>query len=228
MNNNLGNKETMADNIKYYMKKFNKSRMDMCNALGVKYTTFTDWVKGNSYPRIDKIELMANYFGITKSDLVEVRDTLTEIPMSNIVFDDYFPLHYYSGLSAGSFEELLEAEPDSVVYVPIIFQGRKKRLHAFKVNGTSMNNVIPDGSIVVIEDTHNNAMRYSDGTIIIAFMDGTATVKRLYSSGNQIMLMPDSSDKSHMPILITQEQQLIIIGKVIWHMNPEDIAEKWY
>ena len=39
----------------------------MCDALGVKYTTFTDWVKGNSYPRIDKIELMANYFGISKS-----------------------------------------------------------------------------------------------------------------------------------------------------------------
>ena len=43
----------------------------MCDALGVKYTTFTDWVKGNAYPRIDKIELMANYFGIDKSDLVE-------------------------------------------------------------------------------------------------------------------------------------------------------------
>ena len=49
----------------------------MCNALGVKYTTFTDWVKGNSYPRIDKIELMANYFGISKSDLVEERKNLT-------------------------------------------------------------------------------------------------------------------------------------------------------
>ena len=46
----------------------------MCDALGVKYTTFTDWVKGNSYPRIDKIELMANYFGISKADLVEDRN----------------------------------------------------------------------------------------------------------------------------------------------------------
>ena len=49
----------------------------MCDALGVKYTTFTDWVKGNSYPRIDKIELMANYFGISKADLVEERNILT-------------------------------------------------------------------------------------------------------------------------------------------------------
>ena len=69
----LGNKEIMAKNIRYYMEKYGKSRQDMCDALGVKYTTFTDWVKGNSYPRIDKIELMANYFGISKADLVEDR-----------------------------------------------------------------------------------------------------------------------------------------------------------
>ena len=67
----LGNKEIMAKNIMYYMEKYDKTRQDMCEALGVKYTTFTDWVKGKSYPRIDKIELMANYFGISKSDLVE-------------------------------------------------------------------------------------------------------------------------------------------------------------
>lgn len=69
--NNLGNKKIMSKNIQYYMDKNKKSRTDMCQALGVKYTTFTDWVKGNTYPRIDKIELMANYFGIQKSDLVE-------------------------------------------------------------------------------------------------------------------------------------------------------------
>ena len=67
----LGNKEIMAQNIQFYMDKYGKTRQDMCEALGVKYTTFTDWVKGNTYPRIDKIELMANYFGISKSDLVE-------------------------------------------------------------------------------------------------------------------------------------------------------------
>ena len=74
----LGNKEIMAKNIQYYMDKYGKTRQDMCEALGVKYTTFTDWVKGNSYPRIDKIELMANYFGISKADLVEDHNDLSD------------------------------------------------------------------------------------------------------------------------------------------------------
>lgn len=64
-------KEIMAKNIKYYMNKFGKTRGEICESLGIKYTTFTDWVNGNSYPRIDKIEIMANYFGISKSDLME-------------------------------------------------------------------------------------------------------------------------------------------------------------
>lgn len=67
----LGNKEIMASNIKRYMQLFNKDRNDICRDLGFKYTTFTDWINGNTYPRIDKIEMMANYFGVTKADLVE-------------------------------------------------------------------------------------------------------------------------------------------------------------
>ena len=67
----LGNKEIMAANLQYYMEKNNLSRQDLCQALGIKYTTLTDWLKANTYPRIDKIELMANYFGISKADLVE-------------------------------------------------------------------------------------------------------------------------------------------------------------
>lgn len=57
----------------YYMHLFQKTRRDMCCTLNVPYTTFTDWVKAKTYPRIDKIEMMANYFGISKADLVEER-----------------------------------------------------------------------------------------------------------------------------------------------------------
>ncbi len=70
----LDNKDIMARNIQYYMKIQGRSRRDVCEAIGVKYTTFTDWVKGYAYPRIDKTELMANYFCVSKSDLVEEKN----------------------------------------------------------------------------------------------------------------------------------------------------------
>lgn len=87
---NLGNKEIMSKNIKYYMDINNKDRNQVCKDLGFKYSTFTDWVNGNKYPRIDKIELLANYFGIAKSDLVEEKNNYTELNQKDKKeIDDY-------------------------------------------------------------------------------------------------------------------------------------------
>ena len=76
----LGNKQIMADNIIYYMNLLGKTRGDICRDLDFKYTTVTGWITGEKYPRIDKIELLANYFGITKADLVERRLGIDPIP----------------------------------------------------------------------------------------------------------------------------------------------------
>ena len=84
MENNLGNKQILAKNLQYYMDMNNVTRNDLCEALGVKYTTLTDWVNAKTYPRIDKIELMARYFGINKADLVEER-TAKEQAISNLL-----------------------------------------------------------------------------------------------------------------------------------------------
>lgn len=66
-------KQIMADNIRYYMDRKGVTNQQICDDLGFKYTTFMDWIKGVTYPRIGKVELMANYFGILKSDLIEER-----------------------------------------------------------------------------------------------------------------------------------------------------------
>lgn len=67
----IENKQVMARNIRKYMERKGVSNQQICEALGFKYTTFMDWIKGTTYPRIGKIEAMANYFGIQKSDLIE-------------------------------------------------------------------------------------------------------------------------------------------------------------
>ena len=71
MENSYNNKQIIAENILFYMDKHDKTRKDICKAINIPYTTFTDWIKGNTYPRIDKIELLADYFSISKSELVE-------------------------------------------------------------------------------------------------------------------------------------------------------------
>lgn len=69
--NNLGNKQIMAKNIRRYMEQNRVTQTDVCNTLGIPMPTLSDWINAKTYPRIDKIEMLANYFGITKADLVE-------------------------------------------------------------------------------------------------------------------------------------------------------------
>lgn len=81
----LGNKEIMSRNIKYYLQKSGKTRNDLVADLNLKYMTVSDWINGKTYPRIDKIEMLANYFGVMKSDLVEDRSTAQQIVENYIV-----------------------------------------------------------------------------------------------------------------------------------------------
>lgn len=65
------NKEIMARNIKLQMEKNGVNATELCKALDIKQNTFSDWINAKNYPRIDKIEKLAQYFGISKALLVE-------------------------------------------------------------------------------------------------------------------------------------------------------------
>lgn len=71
------NKMIMAKNIQRYMDQRGITRQQLCDALDIKYTTLRDWLKGITYPRIGKVEAMANYFGCEKSDLIEEKEKST-------------------------------------------------------------------------------------------------------------------------------------------------------
>lgn len=69
----MDNKMIFAQNLQRYMDLHRKTRRDLSDALGISYYTVTDWVKGKKLARMDKIEMLAEYFGIQKSDLIELQ-----------------------------------------------------------------------------------------------------------------------------------------------------------
>ena len=68
---NMGNKEVLSKNLKKYIVKSGKDRSTVAEELDLSYSTLTEWVNGNKYPRIDNIEKLAGYFKVSKSDLIE-------------------------------------------------------------------------------------------------------------------------------------------------------------
>ena len=74
------NKNIFASNLNRLMVSHRKSRKDLSDALGISYFTITAWVNGTKYPRMDKVEMLANYFGVLKSDLIEEKEESKQTP----------------------------------------------------------------------------------------------------------------------------------------------------
>lgn len=201
----LGNKEIMAKNIQYYMELYGKTRQEMCDSLGVKYTTFTDWVKGNSYPRIDKIELMANYFGISKADLVEDRSKRSA-PHKGVVINVLGRVA--AGIPIDAVEDIIDTEEISEE------MAKTGEFFGLQIHGDSMTPSICDGDIVIVKQ-QNDA---ESGDIVIATINGDeATCKRLRKYKDGIELI--SNNPSYSPFEFSnqeiEEKPVRIIGKVV-------------
>ena len=76
----MDNKEIFSINLKRMMEQKGISRQDLSKILGVSYFTLSDWVNGKKYPRMDKVEMLADYFGVLKSDLIENKGMNKTLP----------------------------------------------------------------------------------------------------------------------------------------------------
>lgn len=216
----LGNKEIMAKNIAKYMEKAGVDRNKLSADLGISYTTITDWIKGKTYPRIDKIELLANYFGVSKSDLVE--DAVSDISTIYNQLDQKRQAKVYNFaeyqlreqnkrpkitieirgyVSAGTGEWLEDEIVDEVSYEGMI----PEHDFAVKVNGDSMLPLFEDGQVIFIKGTSD----VRDGQIIVCRVNNEAFVKKL--SGNKLV----SLNKKYEDISISDTDDFKIYGVVV-------------
>ncbi len=68
------NKKVFAYNLNYYLAINHKTQNDLVQDLKITASTVSDWANAKKYPRVDKMQMLADYFGILKSDLTEERE----------------------------------------------------------------------------------------------------------------------------------------------------------
>lgn len=69
------NKKIFAKNFNYYLSINKKNQANIVEDLNITASTVSDWANGKKYPRVDKMQLLADYFGILKSDLTEEHES---------------------------------------------------------------------------------------------------------------------------------------------------------
>lgn len=213
----LGNKQIMAGNIKRYMDAAEVTSKEVCSTLKIPMPTFSDWINAKTYPRIDKIEMLANYFGITKADLVEAPTIsaqkefdVTSIGADRIDFSKYHTIPILGRISAGL---PIYAEQNIEGYT-LTDLNHGAEYFALRVSGDSMNAArIHDGDLIIVrrQDTVEN------GEIAVVMVgDEDATVKRFYATNSTVTLMPQSTNPVHQPQIYDLSRTGIkVLGKVV-------------
>ena len=67
-------RQVFARNLKRQLEIHGKQPVDLVNDLHIPFSTVSNWINAAKFPRMGKIELLAQYFGIKKSDLTEEAD----------------------------------------------------------------------------------------------------------------------------------------------------------
>ena len=72
-------KKIFSKNLRYYMELNQKEQIDIINDLAFNKSSVSTWCNGTRLPRMDKVDALAKYFGINRSDLIEERKNNTSI-----------------------------------------------------------------------------------------------------------------------------------------------------
>lgn len=213
----LGNKQVMAQNIKRYMEDKGISRKEFCKRLGFAYSTVTDWLNAEKYPRIDKIELMATFFGVSKADLVEPH-TATHSPAKPLAPSQQprdkgvrIPVlgRVVAGIPIEAIEEIIDWEE-----IPQKLAASGK-FFALRVCGHSMEPRILEGDVVIVRQQED----VESGDIAIVMVNGDeATVKRVKKQEDGITLIATNTSVYEPHFYSNQEIRDLpvrILGKVV-------------
>lgn len=107
----IDQKKIFARNLSSYITKNRKSQKEIADAIGVSPQTFNTWCQGIALPRMGKVQLLADYFGISKADLIEDH-TITPLPSPKLREDEEKLLSLYNALNDAGQEKALSDMED--------------------------------------------------------------------------------------------------------------------
>lgn len=144
-----------------------------------------------------------------------------QLNASNETTEITFVKPLYGSIAAGTPIEMLTVE--DYIEVPKNIALKYPKAFLLKINGDSMNKVIPNNSYALI----NPQEEVNNGDVVAVAINGyDATLKRFYKLQNTTVLEPDSYNSEHVAKTfngLENEPKLRVIGKMVWFMSGFDM-----
>lgn len=202
-------RQIFSNNLRRLIDASGKTQKDVADAIGVSQQIMNVWARGKAIPRMGKIQRLADYFGIEKSQLIDEQPEEPSIPS----YSNIFPLQRKRVPLLG---EIACGEP--------IFcnEGRDyiaagadiKADFCLKARGDSMTGArIMDGDIVFIQKD----AELVNGQIYAVAIDDEATLKRVYydETAQELRLLAENPKYPTMVYTGEKLDHVHILGKAI-------------
>ena len=197
-------KKIFAKNLNRYIYLSGKQQKEVAKDLGYSPTTFNTWCVGKIIPSAGKIQKIADYFHIGKSDLLDEPTTCNKRSAVCI--------NVLGSVAAGIPFEAVE----NIVDTEEISEDLAKTgtFFGLKIKGDSMEPRICNGDVVIVKQQEDA----ESGDIVIALVNGDeATCKRLTKYAGGIGLI--SLNSKYEPMMFSEDdvinKPVKIIGKVV-------------
>ncbi|MFT8703048.1 MAG: XRE family transcriptional regulator [Oenococcus oeni] len=210
--------KAFANNIKYLRDKFGFDQLTLAKKVGKKSEgSVSNWEHGNAIPPIGVLSDLAKIFHVTTDDLLNsnLSDKNNQIFNVNASGSLTIPIysHLFAGMPDGAEEDIIGNIdiPDKIANK----YGRKNLL-AVKVEGDSMNKVILDGMIAVV---NTDDTEVKNGNVYAVIVNGFAnTIKRVYKYSDHIRFEPDSFNPANQPFSYRKDEDISIkiVGKLVY------------
>lgn len=204
------NKQIFAKNLSFLMDKKGIDRKTLCEELGYKYSTASEWLQGNKYPRINRIEEMAKFFGVNKSELIEDREAYP----SNVIKADFTDMVQVPviGKVAAGLACYAENNIESYEFVPKSILCSDYDYVYLEVKGDSMSPKLEQGDLVLVRVQSE----VDSGTYAVVIIDDEdGVVKKINILDNCIELISENPYYPPRRFEGKDMQRIRIFGKVV-------------
>lgn len=214
-------RKVFADNIRRYSSDKHIAQIDIATRLGVSTATVSEWFKGKKYPRPEKMQKLADMFGIKVSDLQKDESERKSAPKNDIdlfAIPGILPMPKMVrkpliGTIACGTPILAEQNVDKYISVPEDIRCD----FVLRCEGDSMigAHIMPGASVYIREQQD-----VENGDIAAVIVDDErATLKKVYKTDSAITLLAENP--AYPPIIITGERlnHVRILGSVVAWTN---------
>lgn len=215
----------MDDNLKAIRNRINLRKTeldlsyeDLSNRTGLSKSTIQRYVTGDiGNLGLDKLEILAQALECTPSYLMGWEQPELEI-IGQVERSREYP-YIPNPVAAGVPETIEGINNLPTISIPDHFLGRyagNKDIIIMKVNGESMNNIIPNGSIIgVIRNYPISSL--NDGDLVVFNCEYEYSVKHFYKTDSKLIFKSNSTEVCFTDLVYNLNDNINIVGKVVMY-----------